>query len=78
MPDWDTLLSPPYIRLIFGVISFSAGVASTCTGKAWGRYGGWAYRAKEPTQFWLTVALYYLFGVGLIGYFLYQAHAHPS
>jgi len=63
---------PPSILLILGIISFSAGVVWTCTGKAWVRFHGWVHRATEPTWFWWSVALYYLCGVALIGYFLYR------
>lgn len=75
MPDMHTLLTPPYFQLIFGVISFCAAVVWTCTGKAWARFHGWVYRAEEPTDFWWAVAMYYLIGVFLIGYFLYKVHA---
>ena len=74
MPDLHLLLRRPYFQLIFGVISFSAAVVWTCTGKAWARFHGWVYRAEEPTDFWGTVAMYYLIGVFLIGYFLYKAY----
>ena len=74
MPDLHLLLRGPYFQLIFGVISFSAAVVWTYTGKAWARFHGWVYRAEEPTDFWGTVAMYYLIGVFLIGYFLYKAY----
>jgi H+/Cl- antiporter ClcA len=74
MPNLDLLLRPPGIFLILGVISFSAAVVWTCIGKAWVRFDGWIYRAKEPNWFWWEVALYYLCGVGLIGYFLYKVN----
>jgi len=77
MPDLDSILRPPFIYLILGVICFSVAVVSTCTGKAYGRYAGWTHRAKEPTQFWWTVALYCLGGVGFIGYFLYEVDKLP-
>ena len=75
MPDVPWLLRPPYIFLILGVVSFSAAVVWTCTGKAWIRFHGWVYRAEEPNRFWLEVAMYYLGGVFFIGYFLYQVYA---
>jgi hypothetical protein len=75
MPELHTLLRPPYNYLILGVITFSAAVVSTCTGKTIARYAGWVYRAKEPTQYWGTAAMYYLGAVLSIGIFLYQAHA---
>jgi hypothetical protein len=71
MPDLYYLLRPPYIFLILGVISFSAAVVWTYTGKAWVRFDGWVYRAKEPKWFWWEVALYYLVGVLFIGISLY-------
>jgi hypothetical protein len=65
-------LRPPYIFLILGALSFSAAVVWTCIGKARTRYSGWVYRAKEPTQFWWVVAIYYLSSVLFIGTFLYR------
>ena len=62
MPDLFWLLTPPYIYSILGVIFFSAAVVSTCTGKTFSGYGGWAFRVKEPTQFWWAVAILYLAG----------------
>jgi hypothetical protein len=64
------LNSPPYIFLILGVLSISAAAVFTCTGKAWVRFHGWVYRAKEPGWFWWEVALDYLIGVCFVGYFL--------
>jgi hypothetical protein len=63
---------PPHIFLILGVISISAAVIFTCTGKVWVRFNGWVYRAKEPGWFWWEVALDYLIGICFVGYFLYQ------
>jgi hypothetical protein len=40
-------------------------------GKAWLRFGGWVYRAKEPKWFWFQVALHFLLGLGFIGGYLY-------
>ena len=74
MPDLQLLLRSPYFSLIVGVISFSLGTVWTCTGRAWIRFHGWVYRAEEPTDFWFVVAMYYLIGVFLIGYFLYKAY----
>ena len=69
-----TLLRPPYLYLIIGAISFSGAVVSTCSGKSWGRFGGFVYRAEEPNQFWWLVATYYFIGVSFLGRFLYQVH----
>jgi hypothetical protein len=78
MPDLRSLLRPPYIFLILGVISFSGAVVSTCTGKSWGRFGGFVNRAEEPKQFWWLVATYYLIGVWFIGIFLYKVYELSS
>jgi hypothetical protein len=70
MPDWYSRPSP-YVLLILGAITFFGAVISTYTGKSWGRFGGFVYRAKEPKQFWQLVAIYYLGSVIFIGMFLY-------
>jgi hypothetical protein len=69
-PFW--LLRPPYIFLILGVISISAAVVFSFTGKVWVRFNGWVYRAKEPMWLWWEVALDYLIGFGFVGYFLFR------
>jgi hypothetical protein len=60
--------------LMLGIISFSGAVVSTCTGKTWLRNQSCINRAKEPTEFWCTVAMYYLIGICLVGYFLYRVN----
>jgi hypothetical protein len=74
MPDLSSLLRPPYIFLILGVISFSGAVVSTCTGKTRTRYRSSIYRAQEPSEFWQVVAMYYLGAVLFVGLFLYRAY----
>jgi hypothetical protein len=71
MSDPFGLLRSPYLFLILGIISILAAVVFTRTGKTWVRFHGWVYRVKEPKWFWWEIALYYLCGIGLIGYFLY-------
>jgi hypothetical protein len=73
MPDLHSLLKPPYIFLIVGVMWFFGAIVSTCTGKTWGRVGYTISPAEEPSKFWGVVAMYYLGGVLFIGYFLYLA-----
>jgi hypothetical protein len=70
LPDLSSLLRPPYIFLIVGVISISAAAVFTFAGKVWVRFNGWVYRAREPRAFWGEVAAYYFVGVCFIGYFL--------
>jgi hypothetical protein len=65
---------PPYGLLAFGVFSLLMALAGTCTGEAWARFGQRVYRAKEPKEFWWLIAMEYLAGVGLIGYFLYKVY----
>jgi hypothetical protein len=71
LPDLQSLLRSPYIYLILGVITLSAAVASTCTGRTWVRFDGWVYRAKEPYAFWWVVATLYLGSILFIGIFWY-------
>jgi hypothetical protein len=48
------------------------GGRATLTGKTYGRYVGVVSRAKEPTDFWWGVAIYFVGGLCCIGYFLYR------
>jgi hypothetical protein len=70
MPDWDSLLNPKFIYFILGFIFLSAAVVSACAGKTIARYKGWVYRAKEPSDFWWGVAIYFLGGIFCIGIYL--------
>ncbi|HEY1939271.1 MAG TPA: hypothetical protein VGJ33_15165 [Candidatus Angelobacter sp.] len=74
MHDLNTLLRPPYIFFILGVVSTFAAVVYTCMGKVWVRFNGWVYRAEEPRTFWVQVALLYLGGVWFLGCFLYKIY----
>jgi len=65
---------PLYGLLIFGAFSLFLAVVGTCTGEAWARFGRVVCRAKEPKQFWGLIAMQYLGGVFLIGYFLYKIY----
>jgi hypothetical protein len=77
MADWNSQINSPYYFLIVGVISLCVAVVSTFTGKIYGRYGGWASRAKDPTEFWWTVAIAYIGGVCFIACFLWKIYG-PS
>ena len=72
-PFW--LLKPPYGFFTFGMFVLFLALFYTYTGKAWIRFQGWAYRAKEPKRFWSEVVTYYLLGLGFIVLFLYKIHA---
>jgi hypothetical protein len=69
--DLNSLLRPPYLFLVLGVITISAAVIFTFTGKVWVRFNGWVYRTKEPRAFWGEVAAYCFVGVCFIGCFLF-------
>jgi hypothetical protein len=73
----DVFSDPPYILLILGLALFLAAVVSTCTGKTLARFRGLVYRAKEPSDFWWLVTIYFLGAVLFIGLFFYKIHA-PS
>ena len=78
MLSMSNLNAPPYFFLMLGIISICAAVVWTRTGKAWVRFHGWVYRAKEPGWFWWEVALYYLAGVFFVGCFLYWVYGLSS
>lgn len=48
-----------YIDLIFAAFFFGGAVVSTLTGKTLARPRGLVYRAKDPSDFWWVVAIYY-------------------
>ena len=78
----DSLLNPKFIYFILGVIFLSVAVVSTCAGKTISRSTGWIYRAKNPTDFWWTVAIGFLAAVVCIGIYLRslfpEAVFHPE
>jgi len=72
MSDSYSLLSPPYIFLILGVIFIFAAACWMYMGKAWVRFNGWVYRAKEPKWFWWQVVVCFLGGAAFVARFLYE------
>ena len=74
MHDLHSLLVwPSGFFLALAAFLLLLGVYATLTGRASSRYR-WVYRAKEPGMFWSLVAMYYLGGVCLAGYFLYKVY----
>jgi hypothetical protein len=71
------LTPPPYAWLLLGIFTVVMAVVATCTGEAWSR-GCVVYRAKKPVEFWFVVAIYYVGGVFLIGYFLFEVYGFPN
>jgi hypothetical protein len=65
------IFRPPQTLLIFALFLGCLVAVQTNMGKAWIRGGGWIYRAREPKRFWCYVAMYFLGGVGMIGYYFY-------
>jgi hypothetical protein len=72
MPHWD--LKPPYGLLMGGLLLLFLAVGGTCTGKAPQFFGRVVYRDEEPNRFWRLVASYCVFGLVLIGQFLYKVY----
>jgi hypothetical protein len=66
------------IALLGGILMLAMAVYGTHTGKLPGRFGDVSYRTKNPKQYRSALAGYYLFGIGLIGYFLYKIHAFSN
>jgi hypothetical protein len=69
MPDWNALLTPQFTYAIIGAIFLIAAVVSVCTGTAISR-SGCACRAKDPAQFWWTIAIGLFAGIFSIGIYL--------
>lgn len=61
----------PLFYLICGFIVIAVALHESLTGKAWVRFGGWAYRANEPKTFWRNVGILFLIGLFLVGYCLH-------
>ena len=72
MPDLHRFLATPYLYLLFGVFFIFMAAGYTSQGKYWARFQGWVYRTEEPTRFCLHIAMWYLFGVGFIGYYFFK------
>ena len=53
-------------------------LGGTLAGKLPGRFGEAASRTKDPKQYWSGLAIYYVAGIGLIGYYLYEVHAFSN
>jgi hypothetical protein len=60
------------ILLFFGILMLAIAVVGTCIGKLPGRFGYVGSRAKDPKQYWSGLAIYYLGGIGFIGFYLYK------
>jgi hypothetical protein len=61
----------PYGLLIFGCILLLLAVVGAYRGQIRERSHVFYY-AKEPKQFWLSVAIHFLGGIFLIAYFIYK------
>jgi hypothetical protein len=59
-----------YIYLTLAAIFFGIAVVSTFAGKTLTRSGGGLYRAKDPSDFWWSVAFYYIFALFLFYMYL--------
>jgi hypothetical protein len=66
--------NPPLGLLIFGMGVIFLAVVYTCIGKVSDHSFGWIERAKDPKGYWLALVVYYLFGLGFIGFYLYKIH----
>jgi hypothetical protein len=75
MLDLRRLLATPEIGfLLAGIFIIFMAVGRTLEGRLWIRFQGWLYRSEEPEQFWWRIVFGYLFGAGLIGYYLFKVY----
>jgi hypothetical protein len=56
----------PFGVLLFGLLMLLLAVMGTFTGTAYGTYGTKTVRAKDPVNYWLTLAMEYLAGAFFI------------
>jgi hypothetical protein len=69
--NFDSWRKPwPLGVLLFGLLMLVLAVIGTFTGKTYGK-GGSADRAKDPFNYWLTLAVQYMGAAFLIWYWLY-------
>jgi len=59
-----------YNDLIFAALFFGGAVVSTLTGKTLVRARGLVYRAKDASDFWWSVAIYYLLALFFVYLYL--------
>jgi hypothetical protein len=67
-------LDGPAFSLSFSVFMLGIALAGTFLGELPRRFGGFAYRTKNPGEYWSCLALYYLCALGFAWYYLYQTH----
>jgi hypothetical protein len=63
------------VLLVGATIMLVMAVGGSVAGKLPGRFGEVSSRAKNPGQYWSALAIYYLTGIGFLGYYLYKMHA---
>jgi hypothetical protein len=66
--DWNS--PQPFLIFVFGIFLCCFAAIGAYAGKLWVRFR-WICRAKELKWFWFEVALYFLCGLGFIGYYFY-------
>jgi H+/Cl- antiporter ClcA len=77
MGHWYSTRDPNFIWF-FGALFIFLGVWGTFTGTVWARFGRAIYRTEDPRKFWRIVAMHFLCGILLIGYFLYKFYGLPN
>lgn len=65
------LFRPPYGFIFMGIFFIVMGSIYMSMGRAYVRFSGWVYRTEKPRTFWGEIAMYYVIGAGLVGYFMY-------
>ena len=63
----DSQLRLQYYLLFLAIIMFIPAV--------YGTFGYVGSRTKDPGQYWSALAIYYLAGIGFIGFYLYKVGA---
>jgi len=62
----------PRVALMVGIIFLLWAVLGMRTGKMFSRRGSPTTRTDDPNMFWLLVAVSFVVGISLIGYYLHR------
>ena len=72
MDHFSYLIDRQHRFLLIGIVLLIVAGLFALSGEAFERYGRIVDRAKKPKRFWWDVATCVLFGLFLIGLYLYQ------
>jgi hypothetical protein len=72
MDHYSYLVDRQHRFLLIGVVWLAMAVVFTLAGECWLPYGRRVFRAEEPKQFWLSIAMHYLGAIFFIVVYLFN------